>query len=240
MLQLPIAMKNKSAVYIIICEPTQKSYIGSSKDVRKRIRSHWGLLRNGKHTNTHIQRAFNMYGEENFIVEILEFCEESLLQDREQFFLNQFKPEFNIAKDTKAPMRYRKHSPETLVKLQGREPWNRGILRTEKEIENIKEGFKNFWDNATPEYHAWRCDISKNMNHGRYWLGKKVPAHVEKQIIEYGKSIRQKVKCINNGKIYDSQLDAAKDLGIRQGHIAEMLAGTRNSASGFFFQRINV
>jgi hypothetical protein len=58
--------------------------------------------------------------------------------------------------------------------------------------------------------------IRKNQKHGRYWLGKKVPDHVAQKLIESGKAIRQKIKCINTGKIYDSQISAAKDLNIKQ------------------------
>lgn len=60
-------------IYIIKCKANNKVYIGQSIDIKNRIRGHKYALRKGIHSNSHLQNAFNQYGESEFIFEIL--CE---------------------------------------------------------------------------------------------------------------------------------------------------------------------
>ena len=60
-------------IYQILNLINGKIYIGSSSvDIAKRWRCHKSYLRNNKHQNNYLQRAFNKYGEENFIMELVE------------------------------------------------------------------------------------------------------------------------------------------------------------------------
>ncbi|MFW6122530.1 MAG: GIY-YIG nuclease family protein [Petrotogales bacterium] len=57
-----ILMSEKiSGIYNIICLPNQKVYIGSSNNIYRRYYLHLYELRKNKHTNIHLQRAFNKY-----------------------------------------------------------------------------------------------------------------------------------------------------------------------------------
>lgn len=53
----------KMGIYKIVCLKNNKSYIGSFSNLRVRKNAHFRLLRNGEHYNSHIQRAFDKYGE---------------------------------------------------------------------------------------------------------------------------------------------------------------------------------
>lgn len=75
-----------------------KFYIGSSKDFRKRFNEHFRFLKLNKHSNIHLQRAYNIDGLLNFIPVIIELCEKEKLIEREQFYLDTLKPEYNICK----------------------------------------------------------------------------------------------------------------------------------------------
>lgn len=58
-------------VYSITNIVNSKVYIGITCDVRRRWYHHlWGL-RNNRHTNVKLQRAFNLYGEKNFEFKVL-------------------------------------------------------------------------------------------------------------------------------------------------------------------------
>jgi group I intron endonuclease len=59
-------------IYKIINTTSNKFYIGSSKQLNKRIIDHFSRLRNNIHKNKFLQRAFNKYGESSFKIEILE------------------------------------------------------------------------------------------------------------------------------------------------------------------------
>lgn len=77
----------KSGIYYIRNSQTNKLYIGSSKDIDKRFRQHKNALKNGKHINIHLQRAYNLYGESSFEYGIME--ETSDLFIREEFYIKQ-------------------------------------------------------------------------------------------------------------------------------------------------------
>ena len=82
--------KPKSGIYGIISKKTGKVYVGSSKDTYKRILAHKAALRLQYHNNQHMLRHFNMYGEDDFSYGVLEFCDETKLQDREEYWCAYF------------------------------------------------------------------------------------------------------------------------------------------------------
>lgn len=59
------------------------------------------------------------YGYNKFSLDILEYCEPSLLIKREQYYLDTLKPEYNILKIAGSSLGY-KHSPETLLNFKER------------------------------------------------------------------------------------------------------------------------
>lgn len=67
----------------------KKVYIGSSVDLKTRKRKHFEKLRVNTHENSHLQYAFNKYGEENFKFEVVEYvhAKENLLS-REQYWID--------------------------------------------------------------------------------------------------------------------------------------------------------
>jgi group I intron endonuclease len=83
-----------SGIYKIVNTKNQKFYLGSSKNIEKRWWRHKSDLRTGKHHNTHLQRAWNKYGEQHFVIEVIELTEKLL--EREQYYLDNLLPEYNI------------------------------------------------------------------------------------------------------------------------------------------------
>jgi len=78
---------NNIGIYKITNIKNNKVYIGSSKQLNVRKRKHFGMLRNNKHHSIHLQRAYNK-NKQSFIFEILEYCEEEELLNRENYYLN--------------------------------------------------------------------------------------------------------------------------------------------------------
>jgi len=103
-----------SGIYIITNIINGHRYVGSAKSIRKRLWKHRSLLRHNKHENDHLQSAWNKYSEENFTYGILELCEETVLLDREQFYLDTLHPEYNIDISTK----HEHLSLETIQKMR--------------------------------------------------------------------------------------------------------------------------
>jgi group I intron endonuclease len=61
-------------VYKITCLSTGKYYIGYSKEIEKRFHTHKMLLRASRHFNILLQRAYDKYGCDDFMFEILHTC----------------------------------------------------------------------------------------------------------------------------------------------------------------------
>lgn len=88
----------KSGVYKISNKLNGNNYIGSSKDIINRWKKHRYDLNHNIHTNTHLQNAWNKYGEEQFDFIIVEECvlDKKVLLEREQNYIDLLKPEYNI------------------------------------------------------------------------------------------------------------------------------------------------
>lgn len=77
-------------IYIIRCSQDQEVYIGSSKNIESRWWHHKWLLNHRKHHNYKLQMAWNAYGDESFVFEVLE--ETAELETREQYWLDSVWP----------------------------------------------------------------------------------------------------------------------------------------------------
>jgi len=83
-------------VYQILNTENNHKYIGSSANIESRIRVHKSKLNRGIHSNGHLQRAWDKYGESNFSFSIIEKCAIAELCSTEQHYINSLKPEYNI------------------------------------------------------------------------------------------------------------------------------------------------
>lgn len=84
-----------SGIYCLINIKNGKRYVGSSKNIAKRIWEHRANLRHNSHDNRHLQNAWNKYGEKCFDFFVLEKCNIEELIEREQFYIDTLKPEYN-------------------------------------------------------------------------------------------------------------------------------------------------
>lgn len=88
----------KSGIYCIINLYNNKCYVGSSKNVYQRLSKHRSLLRKNKHNNKILQNSWNKYKEDNFDYQILEFCNEDVLEKKEQYYIDNYNSDLNITK----------------------------------------------------------------------------------------------------------------------------------------------
>jgi group I intron endonuclease len=128
-------LKGNSGVYAFVCLTTNKCYVGSAKSLLAGFNQHLGGLR----SNVLLQRAILKYGISNFAFVILEFCPPEQLIEREQFYIDELKPEFNILTLAGSTLGY-KHSPDVLDKMSGENHPLYGKPRNAETRTRISEG----------------------------------------------------------------------------------------------------
>jgi group I intron endonuclease len=107
-------------IYTIKCLKNNKLLIGQSTNILRRFSQHKFYLKNNAHDNRHLQFAYNKYGLENFIFEILVTCEEDHLYSEENYWcniLNTHNDQFGYNIKPTNPNGCYRHSQETKLKI---------------------------------------------------------------------------------------------------------------------------
>ena len=92
-----------AGIYKIQQVGTDRCYVGSSSDIRKRKTQHMRELNKGLHCAQYLQRSWNKYGADAFEFSVLEVCElgeglKERLMVREQHWMDKLSPCFNTCK----------------------------------------------------------------------------------------------------------------------------------------------
>ena len=110
-------MAAPKGIYEIISKVNGRKYIGSSDNIYRRWRIHKHTLLRGVHHSVILQRHVNKYGIGDLIFSILEECEIGSLVMKEQSYIDNNNPYFNIRKIADS---------------------NRGIIRSEETREKLR------------------------------------------------------------------------------------------------------
>ena len=108
--------RKKVAVYRWVNKVNGNTYIGSSINLHVRMYTYFSLRSLAK-SNRPIDRALLKHGFSNFRLEILEYCSYEDVLKREQYYLDLYKPHYNIATIAGSTLGY-KHSQESLEKMR--------------------------------------------------------------------------------------------------------------------------
>jgi group I intron endonuclease len=92
-----------AGIYQIRNKVNGNIYIGSSNHLYRRYADHLKYLNRNNHSNPKLQNSWNRYGEGNFEFSILEYCNVVDLVVREQWYIDNINPQFNIAKVVGTP-----------------------------------------------------------------------------------------------------------------------------------------
>jgi group I intron endonuclease len=135
-------VKYISGIYKIFNIDNGKCYIGSSVDVGYRFKKHIICLNKNIHHSKYLQSSWNKYGSKSFRFEIIEeILDKTKLINREQYWIDTLKPEFNslpcargfsigytpwnkgLSKDTNIILK--KMSDDSKDRI----PWNKGLTK---------------------------------------------------------------------------------------------------------------
>ena len=107
--------RGKAAVYRWINKVNGKEYVGSSVNLRRRLSTYFShkYLSSNKFI---ISKALLKYGYAGFRLEIIEYCLPQNVIQREQYYIDLLKPEYNILKVAGSMLGF-KHSESTRERL---------------------------------------------------------------------------------------------------------------------------
>lgn len=118
--------------------------IGSSVNLGRRFRDYFtpSHISHSRH-GMPVYRAILKYGHQNFTLEILEICDASEINSREQDFFNLLNPDYNVLPNAHSSLGY-KHTPETLLKFKERKltPEQLDKLRSHLAVLNTSDEHK--------------------------------------------------------------------------------------------------
>ncbi len=103
-----------------------KKYIGQSVDINRRIQYHKCYLNKNKDTAGLIQKAWNKYGEENFVFWLVDICDVDILDETEIYYIKLF----------------RSHKSEWGYNIGWGGESNRGIIPSKETREKISKANK--------------------------------------------------------------------------------------------------
>lgn len=192
-----------SGIYIIKNIINNKCYIGSTSHINQRKKEHFSRLYNQTHHNIHLQNSYNKYGKDAFIFEIIEVVDyknggKLTLLDREQYYINILKPEYNILQIAGSTLGYN-HSEEIKDQISKS---LLGVKKSKIHAQHIKECQKG---KTLSEEHKHKLSIAAK--------NRKINGH--------------KTKIEINGTKYNSLKEASELLQIKYNTLQQRLKNPR-------------
>jgi len=118
------------------------AYIGQSVELNRRSHDHFQRLKNNKHENGHLQNAFKKYGKENFVFDILLYCEPFELTRYEQKIVDILEPQYNICKECVDSPKGIKRTEESKLKMSLAANGRKHTEETKRKISLANKGRK--------------------------------------------------------------------------------------------------
>lgn len=122
--------KTTSGIYRIDHADSGRCYVGSSVNIPDRWSWHRTYLKRNRHSNQHLQNAWNKYGESAFQWTVVETVGRDLLVEREQFWmdaLGAYTNGYNL-RPVADSNRGNKHTPEARARMSAAQKGKKGII----------------------------------------------------------------------------------------------------------------
>lgn len=225
-------------VYLITNKINGKQYVGQTI---QKLEDRWKTHRSSISGCLALKSAIEKYCPDNFTVEVIyEANSMEELNKKEQEFINKLNTlapnGYNLTTGGERP----KYSEESRKKMsqssKGRSPWNKGLTAKDPRVAKYIRKGKDHHNFGKPSAVKGR---KKNLHEIELWRSK---VKGQKRTLEQRKANsdghkKTSIKCNETGKVYNSIMDASRELDINPGHLLNVLNGKGKSAKGFTFTK---
>ena len=170
-----------SGIYVIINKLNQKVYVGQAKNFNQRWYRHKYALNHNTHYNCHLQSAWNINGEENFIFIVLEYCDTEFSNNRELYWMNKFNAinhtfGYNITSGGDCKVISDEQKKKLSIAMMGKNKGKTMSAETRQKMSESKKGKSRQLSEETKQ------KIRESCKKNAYWTGKKIPEEIKQKI----------------------------------------------------------
>jgi len=178
-----------SGIYIILNTKNGKVYIGQAVDFGERWYVHRSALKNNRHKNRHLQAAWNKYGEDCFVFEVVEIVNSiDELQKAEDVWLSEW-----VGNESCYNHGLRSGAPWRGVAKELHPNFGRVMSEDQKDVlrkARLAQSDPRIGKKHTEETKQ-RISIAKLANPSKYWQGKTRSNETKIKISEAQKGVKK-------------------------------------------------
>lgn len=230
---------NESGIYACVCLANSRAYVGQTQHLSIRKQQHITSLQNNQHYNTHLQHAWNKYGDNNFQWVILELCPVECLDEREIYWIdyyNSFENGFNQTLGGDGKRGY--HESET-TKFKHAEATRKSWTSERRETQRQRMTGSNNpmfgrYGELNPAYGrncSGECGGMYGKHHTDISNEKNRQAHLGKK-----NANSKAVICVETQKLFYSQGEAGRIMNCDSSTINKCCRGVKKTAGGYHWR----
>lgn len=217
-----------------------KVYIGQSVNVHKRLEGHKYDLNNNKHKNKHLQNAWNKYGKDNFIFEIIDEAEEKYTLDMiECFWIEAYGgyksgSNYNYRSGGANGLQSQSSKDKISKATSGDNHWLHGKHLSQEHKNNVSIGVKLFNQNNDCEWKHRPNSKEQNEKISKALKGRKLSEN-QKQFLRDNPPAARSVTCVETEQEFFTIKAASEYFDIDAYKIRDCAKGRKSTANGYHF-----
>lgn len=216
--------KNKVGIYRWVNKENGNTYIGSSVNLGRRLRVYYDfsfLSVRVRKSKSRIYSAILKYGYSNFKLEILEYCTKEKAVNREQYYIDLFKPEYNL-NSTAGSRLGSIHSEETKRNMSKTHQGRKLREETKNLLSLASKGINNLGKKHSAETKA----LISLARLGKSILSESIK---DKMSVDSGTAVKVLDLKTNEISVYTSITRAAEGMGVTQPSLSKRLKEAQGS-----------
>lgn len=229
-----------TGIYIITNTIDGKRYIGQSIDIKRRFWDHRCI---SHEENRHLRYAMKKYGKEAFKYEILEECEYEKLDEREIYYIDKLKPEYNVSYGGQRTMKRLPDETKEILSKKAKKQWDNKT--DEEKAEFIRKNLTGpkIGHEVSEETREKLRMANIGKLQSKETIEKRKATFIKKKAngyIQTNGDHKKKIVCVETGIVFDSVKSAAESIGVNPSCVSANLKGRQKTVKNLHFKYFKV